>query len=190
MTAPRNPSSDHPADPMAPDGCQPVTAPTVPPHGQPHLLQQRRWVIVLAVAASVHLLCDVLGTYLVPLLAVPVSDARMALVVSGLLVISVVVVLFISWLVTLVAGIVVVVRERALARVGAFVILISILASTLFGFEFDAEGNGSVDGLDAVVQAASLIATIAGILQSIALAVGLVMVLIALVRDRAAMRRR
>lgn len=189
MTVPINPS-DHLSNPMSAHGGHRAPSPAGTPSGPPHVLQHRRWVIVLAVAAGVHLLCDVIASYLFPLIALAIPDAHRTLMVMGLLMLPVVVVLFVSWLATLVAGISVTVRERALARVGAIVILTSILAATLIGFDLHAEGNGAAEGFVALMRAADLLATIVGILQSIALAVGLGMVLVALRRDSAAARRR
>lgn len=188
MTAPINPS-DHLSNPMSAHGGHRAPSPTGTPSGPPEVLRHRRWVIVLAVAAGVHLLCDVVADYLIPGIALLVPGTDSAYLILGLLVLPVVVVLFVSWLATLVAAISVVIRERALARIGAIVILISILAAIVLGIDVYAEGSMSGDGFEAVMRAASLITTILGVLQSIALAVGLVMILIALRRDKAAARR-
>lgn len=187
MTAPINPS-EHLSNPMSAHGGHHAPSPTGTPPGAPDRLVSRRSVQVLAIIAGVHLLADILTNYVVTGLAWLLPLTRTTLVILGGLLLVVGILLFISWLATVVAGIIVVIKERSLAFAGALVILLSALASLALGIDITSEGDSLPGAAETAAQAAGTVMTVFGILQTIALAVGLVMVIIALRRDRAASR--
>lgn len=153
--------------------------------GAPPGIRERRRAQILLGTATVFLAVDLMLNVLMPLATQVLQPNRATMIVVGLVVFALLVVLFATALATVVLSIMVIVTERALARAAAIVLLISTLVGTILSMDVTANGEDLPAFWVEVARIAAVVNTVIGVLQTLGVAVGIVLLLLALRRYRA-----